>query len=92
MADKRKQQQSAIKDIISGADRKQPTQAAEADQDPVTAKGIGLRASEWAQFEAIAEEMGSNRHAVAAWALRDFLKRYEAGEIQTVKKPTLPGL
>jgi len=69
-----------------------PQEAAPELDDPVGAYGVGLRASEWAQFDAIAAEMGANRHKVAAWALRDFLKRYQAGEIQTVKKPTLPGL
>ena len=51
--------------------------------DPVKARGIGLRLSEWADLDKIAAELGIKPHALAAHALRDWLKRYAAGEIPT---------
>ena len=60
--------------------------------DEVKSSGVGLRESEWQQIEAIAEEMGITKHAVAAYALRYFLKSYDAGEIKTETKPSLPGM
>ena len=54
--------------------------------DSVDSYSVGLRASEWQRLDAIAAEMGITRNKVAAWALRSFLKQYEAGDIQTVKK------
>ena len=60
--------------------------------DKVKAVGIGLKSSEWQRYEDIANELGMTRHALATYALRDFLKRYDAGEIQTQTRPTLPGL
>ena len=59
--------------------------------DPVGSYSVDLRASEWQRFDAIAAEMGVTRHKVEAWALRSFLNQYEAGEIQTVKKPRYRG-
>ena len=60
--------------------------------DEVKSSGVGLRESEWAKVDAIAAELGQTRHKVAAYALRDFLRRWDAGEIQTETKPSLPGL
>jgi hypothetical protein len=59
--------------------------------DPVGSYGVDLRASEWQRLDDIAVEMGVTRHKVAASALRSFLKQYEVGEIQTVKKPRYRG-
>ena len=61
-------------------------------KDEVKSSGVGLRESEWAKVDAIAAELGQTRHKVAAYALRDFLRRWDAGEIQTETKPSLPGL
>ncbi len=63
-----------------------------APKDEVRSSGVGLYKSEWARVDAIAAELGQTRHAVAAYALKDFLRRWEAGEIQTETKPSLPGL
>lgn len=69
------------------------TEAAQEEKaDPVSPRGIGLRKSEWERLDRIGAEMGSNAHALAAWAIRDFLRRYEAGELPTQTRPTLPGL
>jgi hypothetical protein len=72
----------------------EPEQPQDADQpkDEVKSYGVGLRESEWKQYEAIAAELGQTKHKVAAYALRDFLRRWEAGEIQTETKPSLPGM
>jgi hypothetical protein len=68
-----------------------PQPAALEFDDPLGSFGEGLRASEWQRLDAITAEMGVTRHKVEAWALRSFLKQYEAGEIQTVKKPRYRG-
>jgi hypothetical protein len=65
-----------------------PPQAADLEfDDSADSYRVGLRDSEWQRVDAIAAEMGITRNKVAAWALRSFLKQYEAGDIQTVKKP-----
>ncbi|MFM8321275.1 MAG: hypothetical protein ACKOC5_10200 [Chloroflexota bacterium] len=64
--------------------------ADEPKDDPVKAVGVGLRLSEWARMEEIAGSLGINKHKLAAWALRDFLARFAAGEIPVENKPTLP--
>ena len=69
-------------------DQPQPEQP----EDPVKAIGIGLKESEWQRLESIAGELGETRHAVAAYTLRDFIKRFDPGEIRTETKRTLPGL
>jgi hypothetical protein len=69
------------------------TEQAEVKQDdPVKPVGIGLKESEWVRFEEIARAMNTTKHALAVWALRDFLRRYDTGEIRTEQRPTLPGL
>jgi len=70
----------------------EPEGAAEEQPDPVKSIGVGLRESEWVKFETVADELGTNRHSLAKYALRDFLRRYEAGEIQTETRKTLPDL
>jgi hypothetical protein len=63
-------------------------------KDPVMPIGIGLKTSEWARIEEIAQDLYTTRHALAMWALRDFIRRYLEGEIETrtETKKTLPGL
>ena len=61
-------------------------------EDKVTSFGIGLKKSEWKRIDEIAHSLGMTKHGVAMWALKDFLRRYDAGEIQTVTQRTLPGL
>jgi hypothetical protein len=66
----------------------------ETEKDLVKPRGIGLKDSEWRQLDAIGAELASNAHALAAWAIRDFIRRYESGELptRTETKTTLPGL
>jgi hypothetical protein len=64
----------------------------EVPPDHVNAKGVGLKQSEWDDFNKIADELNTNVHALILYILRDFKKRYLAGEIKTVTKKTLPGL
>lgn len=68
-----------------------PTQP-EVREDPVKSQGVGLKISEWTHFEAIAAELGLTRHKLALWVMRDFMARYDRGEIETVTKKRLPGL
>jgi hypothetical protein len=58
-------------------------------KDPAQSFGVGLKESEWARFDKIATELGQTKHAVALWALRDFLRRWDAGEIKTQTKRSL---
>jgi hypothetical protein len=62
-------------------------------KDPVMPVGIGLKTSEWARMGEIAQDLDTTRHALAMWALRDFLRRYESGEIKTKSetRKVLPG-
>lgn len=48
--------------------------------DPITSYGIGLRASQWAGFAAIAAELGTNYHDLGVYVLSDFMARWERGE------------
>jgi len=50
--------------------------------DPVRARGIGLRLSEWSEIDETAHHLGMTPHALAAHAVRDWLKRYYGGEIE----------
>jgi hypothetical protein len=52
--------------------------------------GIALKESEWQTIDKIAGDVNLNRHKLVLWVLRDFIKRYEAGEVVTVNKKTLP--
>ena len=63
-------------------------------QDKISARGVGLKASEWVELEKIAAEVGTTPHAIAAFGIRYFMKDYRAGKIktQTKKIQTLPDL
>ena len=52
-------------------------------KDEIKVRGVGLHASEWARLDAIAKELNMKAHALSLWALRDFIARYERGEIPT---------
>ena len=75
------------------ANQTQPTQEAPAFEEPpekdkVESYGVGLRKSEWQRYDEIAAEMQMTKHGVALFALRYFLKQYDAGEVETGTKPT----
>jgi hypothetical protein len=57
--------------------------------DPIKPRGVGLKQSEWERFDRIAAELGMNSHKLSLWALRDFIRRYEAGEIETKQSKRL---
>ena len=58
-------------------------------KDKIKVRGVGLRTSEWARLDAIAKELNMKAHALSLWTLRDFIKRYEAGEIATKQSKKL---
>ncbi len=62
--------------------------------DLIKPRGVGLKASEWAELEKIANDSGIKLHAVTAYAIRYFLKEYRAGKIkpQARKINSLPDL
>ena len=69
-----------------------PPQAANLEfDDSEDSYSVGLLASEWQRFDAIAAEMGITRNKAAAWVLRSFLKQYETEKIKPVKKPRYRG-
>jgi hypothetical protein len=80
---------TGLDDIFKKTEPQEPEQP-----DKVIPRGIGLKESEWRQLEAIGTEMGTNAHRLIVWAVRDFLRRYEAGELPITeqKRQTLPGL
>lgn len=62
--------------------------------DKLKAMGIGLRMSEWEEIEKIAASLDMTSHAVAAYAIRRFVRDWQAGKIKPEKKQTytLPDL
>jgi len=63
------------------------------DQQPKKEKpnpvSVGLDQEDLTSLEEIAEELGQSRHAVMRFAIRDFIRRYEAGERPKTKKVTI---
>ena len=60
--------------------------------DPVKPRGVGMRISEWVRFDAIAKEVNMKPHALMLYVIHDFIRRYEAGEVPTENKKSLPGI
>ena len=58
-------------------------------QDRIEAKGAGLKKSEWAELDKIADDLGMTSHAVHVYAVRYFMAHYKSGKLkaqtQTVK-------
>jgi hypothetical protein len=44
--------------------------------------GVYLSRSNKARIDAIADELGVARHSLMQWAVLDFIKRYDAGEVK----------
>lgn len=85
-----KRKQPDMSDIFA---KTEPDQSpAEQPPDPAKPRGIGLKQSEWAHIDEIANELGMTPHALAVWALRNFIQRYTDGEIKTQTKKSLPDL
>lgn len=93
-------QQKRMQDDLTNPLAKTDTGEPEKIEDPVKAHGIGLKQSEWDKLTEIAQALGweshkgPNRHKVAVYAIRYFLKHIESGELQLQepKHKTLPGL
>jgi hypothetical protein len=64
------------------------TETEQPKKDKIKPVGIGLKISEWERIEEIGAELGVNRHMLAAWILRDFIERYEAGYKPPTKTKT----
>lgn len=83
-------------DLVS--DEKQPlkTPVEPKELGRTISVGVGLKEGEVAVFDDIAEDLGISRNAIMAWALRNFLKQYQAGSIdlpvetETKRKLTAP--
>lgn len=72
----------------TGAGQEQP----EAAPDPVRSRGAGLKTSEWDHWHEIAQELGMKPHSLVLYVLRDFMHRYDAGQVETETKKRLKGL
>lgn len=59
------------------------------DNNPV---GVYLSLDEKKQLDTIADELRIKRHAVLQYAIRDFLRRWNAGEIELQTRKALPKL
>jgi hypothetical protein len=60
--------------------------ARQKSEDKITARGVGLKVSEWRELEKIAAEVGTTPHAIAAYGIRYFVKDYQAGKVKTQSK------
>lgn len=62
--------------------------------DSIKSRGVGLKLSEWEEIEKIAADLGIKPYALAAYALRYFLKAWHEGKIKTQSRKTemLPDL
>ena len=49
---------------------------------PPQARGVYLSRKDKARINAIAEELGVTVHSLMQWAVLDFMKRYDAGEVK----------
>jgi hypothetical protein len=69
------------------------TQKTKKEPNDIQAVGIGLKVYEWERFTEIAEELGMNRHKLAMKIMRDWLEKWERGEIpietKTIIRKTL---
>jgi len=74
--------------------KSEPTETKPQEQDVITAQGVGLRVSEWAELDTIAADLEMTPHALRVYAVRFFLAQYKAGKIKTAAKTTktLPGM
>jgi len=87
MANKKRIELSKAFDDITGGGEKQKKKEGEGKAKPVI--GVALLSAELERLAAIAEELGQSRHAVLQYAVRDFMRRYDAGEKPTVETRTV---
>src|SRR5512141_423522 len=55
--------------------------------NPYKSMGVELRVSEWNELQGLSEELGVGLPELAVWILRDFLKRWRAGDRPEIEKP-----
>ena len=63
--------------------------SAKKTDDKIIARGVGLKESEWAELQKVADEQSTNLHAVTAYGVRYFLKEYKAGKVKIKQKNTV---
>ena len=72
----------AVGGILLGEDQG-PEAKPEKEKDSgsgYTVASVGLTADQVADIDSIADELGSNRHAIMKYAVTEFIRRYKAGE------------
>jgi len=55
--------------------------------DPITSRGIGLRSSEWAEIDRIADKWNVTPHNLTVMGLRYFMEQLAAGKVETETQP-----
>lgn len=65
------------------------TTQAETPADPIAARGVGLKVSEWAELERLASANGMTVHALAVKLLHYGLEALKSGRIKSKSQKTL---
>ena len=84
-----KKQDNPMTNIFARTEAPSTAPAAVSVDDKVKPIGIGLKRSEWERLQQIANEVGMKRHELTLKILRDFIRRYDAGEVETETRKTL---
>jgi hypothetical protein len=70
-------------------DRTEPQAPIPDESDPMKVTGVGLRLSEQNELAQIAKELGVTHHALLQYAVRDFMRRWKAGERPKTRSKTV---
>lgn len=77
------------KPVIDDLFKRTTDQPQPAKADPITARGVGLKLSEWQEIETLAEGLNMTPHALAVYLLRYGMTDLRAGKIKTKTTTTL---
>ena len=82
----KKEKVNAAFDLITGNQEDKKKDKAPEKVNPV---GVALSREELDYLDEVAGRLGQSRHAVIQYAIRDFIKRYEQGELPKTKTKTV---
>jgi len=81
MVSKQDEVKKALAGIVGGKPEPEPESGTEEKKSSgYKVVSVGLTADELAKVEAIADELGQNRHAILKYAVTEFIRDYKAGE------------
>lgn len=55
------------------------------DKDKIMCRGIGLKKSEYALIDELANKLGVSSHSLMAYSIREQIKRYKNGEMPQIQ-------